>query len=225
MPLSPHKIIRSSRKTFGLEITSNAELIIRVPRFALPKTIENIIQEKKDWIIRKQSQIQNRKSQLQTRKYKHGEKFLFLGKEYELQIIDNLKQVLHFQDKIKLSARYTQNAQKVLQVWYQREALKMFEKQVKYFAKEHKFQYKKIRISNAKKRWGSCSAQNNLSFSWKLIMAPQFVLDYVVVHELVHTEEKNHGEKFWEKVSDIFPQYQEAKLWLKEKGHILDFEF
>ncbi len=219
---TPHKIIRSSRKTFGLEITSNAELIIRAPRFALPKTIENIIQEKKDWIIRKQAQMQNRKSQVQTREYKHGETFLFLGKKYELQIVEDFNKVLHFQDNIKLSSRYAKNAKKVLETWYKREAHKMFQKQVEFFATENNFQYKKIRISSATKRWGSCSGKNNLNFSWKLIMAPQFVFDYVVIHELVHTKEKNHGENFWKKVADIFPRYQEAKLWLKEKGHLLE---
>ena len=76
-------------------------------------------------------------------------------------------------------------------------------------------QFEKIRLSSAKTRWGSCSLKGSLSFNWKLIQAPVEVLDYVVVHELAHLVEHNHSPRFWAKVAEFFPGYQQAKLWLK----------
>jgi predicted metal-dependent hydrolase len=76
-------------------------------------------------------------------------------------------------------------------------------------------------ITNAQKRWGSCSHQGNLNFAWRLIMAPLPIIDSVVVHELVHLEVKNHSKAFWNKVEISHPQYKEHKDWLKNMGHLL----
>ncbi len=76
-------------------------------------------------------------------------------------------------------------------------------------------EFKKIRLSSAKTRWGSCSVRGSLSFNWKLIQAPVEILDYVVVHELAHLIEHNHSPRFWAKVAEFFPDYKKAKLWLK----------
>ncbi len=73
-----------------------------------------------------------------------------------------------------------------------------------------------IRIKDQKTRWGSCSSKNNLNFSWRLIMAPERVLDYVVVHELCHLTHMNHGKEFWALVESVMPDYKDCKKWLRE---------
>ena len=78
-----------------------------------------------------------------------------------------------------------------------------------------------LKFNNAQKRWASCSPKNNLNFSWRLIMAPIGVVDYVVVHELVHLEEKNHSKEFWRKVKVLLPQYERYERWLKKYGYLL----
>jgi hypothetical protein len=80
----------------------------------------------------------------------------------------------------------------------------------------------RLRISNARFRWGSCSRDNSLSFSWRLAMAPSLIIDYVVVHELAHIKEKNHSRSFWALVETMMPDYRKHRHWLKENGHLLD---
>ena|SRR5437764_469740 len=77
-------------------------------------------------------------------------------------------------------------------------------------------------ISDLKYRWGSCSPKSNLNFNWRLIKAPMNVIEYVIVHELAHLSEHNHGTRFWTIVKTQAPQYVRAKDWLKKNGQVLD---
>ena len=70
-------------------------------------------------------------------------------------------------------------------------------------------------IRDTKSRWGSCSGQGNLSFSWRLIFAPEWVIDYVVAHEVAHLAEMNHGPRFWRLVESLSPDSAAARAWLK----------
>lgn len=81
--------------------------------------------------------------------------------------------------------------------------------------------YKSLKINNAKTRWGSCGSSGNLNFTWRLIMAPKKVVDYVIVHELAHLKQMNHSPKFWNEVKLIIPDYKNDELWLKRNGHLL----
>lgn len=76
-------------------------------------------------------------------------------------------------------------------------------------------EYNDILISDLKYRWGSCTLKGNLNFNWRLIKAPQFVFNYVVIHELAHLIELNHSERFWNIMKVQMPNYLEAKEWLK----------
>lgn len=90
---------------------------------------------------------------------------------------------------------------------------------VEYFAKKYNFKYSKIRLSSAKTRWGSCSIKGTISINWNLIFAPEEILDYVIIHELCHTKQHNHSDKFWNEVSKIIPDYKNKRMWLKNNGH------
>jgi predicted metal-dependent hydrolase len=81
--------------------------------------------------------------------------------------------------------------------------------------------YRRVRIADQRTRWGSCSPGGTLSFSWRLALAPPQVLDYVVVHELCHLREANHGPRFWALVERLRPGYREPRGWLREHGHAL----
>ena len=94
-------------------------------------------------------------------------------------------------------------------------------KRVEYYHTLTGGNYSKITIRDQKTRWGSCSANGTLSFSFRLMMAPPRVLDYVVVHELCHLTHMNHSKDFWNMVESILPDYKEHRKWLKENGHTL----
>ena len=86
------------------------------------------------------------------------------------------------------------------------------------FGEQMGISYGMISIREQKTRWGSCSSKGNLNFNWKLILMPEEILDYVVVHELAHRKEMNHSRAFWAIVEQVLPDYQERRDWLKKKG-------
>lgn len=98
------------------------------------------------------------------------------------------------------------------------QAVEYIPKRVKYYAEKENFVYNKITIKNLVSRWGSCSTKGNLNFNCLLMLTPDYVIDYIVVHELCHLREMNHSEKFWAEVEKIMPDYQRAVLWLKQNG-------
>jgi len=110
---------------------------------------------------------------------------------------------------------------KACEHFYRANAKKYFHLRTAELAKEHGFIFNKIFITGAKTRWGSCSAKKNISFSYLLIKAPRHIIDYVILHELVHTKIMNHSKSFWKKVAEVSPSYHEAKMWLKKYGREL----
>lgn len=83
-----------------------------------------------------------------------------------------------------------------------------------------------ITLKDTRSRWGSCSFEGNLSFSWRIVMAPPLVIDYLAAHEVAHLKEMNHGPAFWSLCRSLCPQMEEAKQWLKRHGsalHAIDF--
>ena len=98
-------------------------------------------------------------------------------------------------------------------------ALCVIPERVEYFAEMMNVTYGRITIREQKTRWGSCSSKGNLNFNWKLVLMPEEVLDYVVVHELAHRKEMNHSETFWNHVEKVLPDYQARRKLLRELEH------
>ena len=99
--------------------------------------------------------------------------------------------------------------------WYKMEAKRKITERVGWCARRFGLSFKSIKITSAEKRWGSCGTSGNLNFSWRLIMAPTSVIDYVIIHELAHLEHKNHSKVFWNSVKVMYSNYEKAKNWLK----------
>ena len=100
-------------------------------------------------------------------------------------------------------------------------ALSVIPDKVKYYAEIMGVTYGRITIRNQKTRWGSCSSKGNLNFNCLLMLMPDKVMDYVVVHELCHLKQMNHSKKFWMEVERYMPDYQNYKKWLNENGGAL----
>lgn len=221
MDVKIEKIIRSKRKTVALQVTNDATLIIRAPYNVSDETIMLIISKHEDWIKRKKIEIEARGSKFTPKEFVNGEGFLYLGQSYKLTIVDKQDVPLRFDNGFFLSRDYLPRAREVFIEWYKKETYKKVLERVEKYAKEGGFEYGKINITNANKRWGSCSQNGNLNFSWRLVMAPLSVIDYVVVHELVHTEEKNHSKNFWLKIKILLPNFEKQLDWLKVNEHLL----
>ncbi len=96
-----------------------------------------------------------------------------------------------------------------------------FSERVAIHAETLKVQPKSISIKDTRSRWGSCSSEGRLNFSWRLVCAPPFALDYVAAHEVAHLKEMNHSTRFWRQVEKCIPNWQEARTWLQERGSAL----
>lgn len=105
-----------------------------------------------------------------------------------------------------------------LEKWYRKEAAAVFGEKAEEFAQALSVSFQDIRIKDQKSRWGSCSSKRNMNFNWRLLMAPEPVCDYVIIHELCHLIHMNHSPDFWNLVESVCPDYRQYKKWLKENG-------
>ncbi len=105
-----------------------------------------------------------------------------------------------------------------LRDWLREEAMRDLDERVSFHAKQLGLSPRRLSLRDQTSRWGSCSSRGVLSFSWRLILAPPFVLDYVAAHEVAHLEEMNHGPRFWALVRQTFPEMDPARLWLRQYG-------
>lgn len=216
------KIIRTKkRKTIALQITDDATLIVRAPFDVSEQTIKNVIIKHIKWIEKKRKEILSRDPKFVKKEFVNGESFLYLGRHYKLSIVGKQKEPLRFNNGFFLAKEYLPVAKQIFINWYKQKAYEKISERVEWYAKKRGFKYNKINITNAQKRWASCSSKKNLNFSWRLIMAPLPVIDYVIIHELVHLEEKNHTKNFWVKVKMLMPDYKKHKEWLKKNGYLL----
>lgn len=196
MNIKIDKIIKSKRKTIALQITDDATLIVRAPFFVDDKTIEQVVESRKEWIEMKRKEILSRDPKFLPKEFVNGEGFLYLGKYYRLKILKNAEEPLKFDNGFYLSKEHLHHARDLFVQWYKQRAYEKISERVKWYVQKRGFKYNKVNITDAQKRWGSCSCKGNLNFSWRLIMAPLAVVDYVVVHELVHLEEKKTHQGF-----------------------------
>ena len=102
---------------------------------------------------------------------------------------------------------------------YKQQARKIITQKVEFFAHKYGFCYNTIKITSAKTRWGSCTSKWNLNFSYRLVLTPDDVIDYVVVHELCHLRQMNHSVKFWKEVETILPDYKTQNTRLRRNGY------
>ncbi|MFT6002491.1 MAG: putative metal-dependent hydrolase [Flavobacteriales bacterium] len=147
-----------------------------------------------------------------------GKSILYLGKNYNMDVVDEPVNGFRFDGKFLIERSSLSKANELLVEWYKAEAKKTIVPKVEQYARQLGVEYNKILISDLKYSWGSCTLKGNLNFNWRLIKAPQFVINYVVIHELAHLIELNHSERFWNIVSVQMPNYLEAKEWLREFG-------
>jgi predicted metal-dependent hydrolase len=210
------KLVRSKRKTLALIVEPDGRLTVRAPEQMKDADIWQFVKKKEKWIERKQAQT-SKETRL-PREFVNGGTFPYLGQEIPLCIFSSQKHPLVLDECFKLKESAVEHAESVFEAWYKIQAREVLTKRVSYYAMKHSFEVKKVRISSARTRWGSCSTMGTLSFTWRLVLAPLDVLDYVVVHELCHLHELNHSKRYWSLVEDILPDYKVRRAWLKENG-------
>ena len=222
--MKPSKIIRSKRKTIALVVQPDGELLVRAPQRATRKQIDAMLKKHANWIARKQAEALARPAPKPAHQFSAGERFFFLGEEYTLQFVDDKKPLLHLDGNFQLSNAARAEAKSLFEKWYKTEARRIFNERVAFYAQKYGFDVKKVKLSSARTRWGSCSSKGYINLTWRLVMAPMPIIDYVVVHELCHLREANHSAAFWAQVAALMPDYKERRKWLKEHAHLFRWE-
>ena len=215
-----YTIVRSARLTVSIHILQNGSIEVRAPRLMPDFLIRRFFFQHQKWIEKKLKQ-QKKFPVLTKKQHVNGEIYMFLGNQYQLSIgayssIHIGKTELFFPKVLEF------RIQKELKMWYQQEAKRIITQRVKENAKQMNVAYLEVYFSDTKSKWGSCSHDNKLQFNWRLVMAPLIVLNYVVVHELAHIQEKNHSDRFWRLVERYTPSYKQHRLWLKRNGSLLN---
>ena len=147
---------------------------------------------------------------------------MFLGNNYKLEISKEEQQVVLKNGKLILPETELSIAGEKIIQWYKHEAKKVIQERVEYYSQLTGLKYNSLRITDAKRRWGSCGPKGTLNFTWRLVMAPLSVIDYVVAHELSHIEFADHSKDFWIRVRTIMPDFEKQRKWLEENQKILD---
>ncbi len=221
MPITIDRLVRSRRKTVALVIERDGRLTVRAPLRLAGSRIRLFVESHADWIEKNKAKVIAALPS-PVKRYVEGETFLFLGQACPLTIVASQRSALMFgKTGFRLRKSAIPEARAAFVRWYKEQATLLILERVLFFVGKYGFHYQKIRISSARTRWGSCSSQGTLSFTYRLVMAPLEVVDYVVLHELVHTQIRNHSKTFWNKVGKLMPDYKKRLAWLKTNGKYL----
>ncbi len=232
----PFEIKRTNRKcSIAIQII-NYNIKVIAPRTLSDKKINEFVINKKSWIEAK-LKLQSEYVLPKAKKYINDEIFSYLGDKYSLKII------ISDSPKVKLEKKYIKvpigpkynnrenwdiNTKRsfikdALAVWYTEQAYKCLLKKTKYYSAKLGVYPKTIKVSHYKSRWGSCSITGDISYNWRIISAPHFIINYLVVHELCHLLEMNHSRSFWQNVESLLPDYKKRRKWLKLNSNTLFF--
>ncbi len=217
-----------NRKTLAIQIEPLANILVISPVNLSEEIIKEKVKSKGRWIIKKLLDFKNTGYIPFEREFVNGESFMYLGRNYSLQIIINkdlLRSKVSLVDsKIQIVSptKEKEILKKVLEKWYRREAKEIILKRIEFYKPRFSIEPRQIKIKEQKKRWGSCTSKGDLLFNWRTVMAPSPVIDYIIVHELSHLANKNHSRQFWKTIENILPDYKNRRKWLKVYGVRMD---
>ena len=166
---------------------------------------------------KKAGAVQRTKGKHKPKQYVDGEEFLFAGRAYALEIVpgSTAKIALTTEGKLRITEKCLEAPKHYIEWFYKQFAKKHITARVKQIADIFGYKYASVKINSAKTRWGSCSMRGSLNFSWRLVIMPEEMIDYVIVHELVHLEIKDHSKRFYARMSELMPDHKRREKWLK----------
>lgn len=223
-----YEVIRSHRSTADIIIERDGRVVVRAPEWADDDQVANIVESKHYWIFQGLAEWRDLNATRVLREYKNGEGFLYLGRGYRLLLVSDQEAPLQLKngrftlrgglvEKGKIEA-----AKDAFRDFYMAKGSERLGSRVGYYAPKVGVKPSGVAVKELGHRWASCSASGKLSFHWKCMMAPQTIIDYIVVHELCHFHHRDHTDAFWNEVDKVLPDFRERKDWLRKNGSALD---
>ena len=212
------------RKKLSITVERDRTVVVHAPTSSSDETIHQVVESKRQWIYEKLHHLQKYAylPHPPGKELVNGESALFLGKSYRIEIVKTEQKNIQLENHFLIPEFLISKGKSTLRDWYIEKAKSIILQRVEELSNKLGVEYNSAKISDNQYRWGSCTEKNNLTFNWRLIKAPMFVIDYVIIHELTHLLEPNHTSKFWNIVRAHTPKMDQAKLWLLENGQLLE---
>ena len=216
----------ANRKKLTITVERDRTIVVHAPLKATQETIQRVVDSKRQWICEK---IHNGPKYQDLphppgKELVSGESALYLGRLYRVEIVKNGLTEIQLTQRFLIPASHAPRRRGALRHWYLARAKETILPRVEQQASVLGVEYRRAKIVDSRYRWGSCTAHDNLTFNWRLIKAPMFVIDYIIVHELAHLIEDNHTARFWNVVRAHVPKAAKARAWLAENGQVLEEE-
>lgn len=214
----------TTRKTTDIVIERNGTITVHPPIEYTPEQVDAIVESKRLWIYRNLAEWKDLNASAVVREWVNGETFLYLGRAYRLALVSDQDCALQLKEgRFCLSRAVLEQggkaaAKQVFQNYFIDKGQPRFRDRVNYFAPKVGVQVTGITVKDMGYRWASCGTSGILNFHWTCLMAPQKIIDYIVIHELCHFHHSNHSNAFWNEVDKVMPDYRERKEWLKTHG-------
>lgn len=209
-----------NRSTIMISIDSYGNIEVHAPKKTPDEKVIQALEDKWELIQQKIKELNERQRGPQEKVYENDEVFLYLGHSYPIEIFEetNISQEhVVFENEILHIYVKQFNDEKIKQAlkrFYYKQCKALVEKSIASFQSNFKTKPRSIRITDDQHTWGTCDSKLQLTFNWRLAMAPREVIDYVVVHEMCHMVHLNHDRSFWRLVGKIMPDYKEKEKWL-----------
>lgn len=220
-----YTIQRSARRRkLTITVERDRSIVVHAPEGLSDEKIRQVVKSKRQWIYDKISHPQKYQDLPHPpgKELVSGESALYLGRQYRIEVIKKGLTDIHFSQRFLVPAKRREKRVEALREWYIGKANEKIVPRVWQRARELGVNFAKVKIVDNLYRWGSCTRKDNINFNWRLIKAPMFVIDYVIVHELAHLIEANHTPRFWNIVRSQIAQGDKARQWLKEHGQLLE---
>ncbi len=214
-----YELKKTNRKTISLTIERNNDIIIKAPLHATDEKVEDFFVRKQLWIYTKLEEKKQFMDCPDKKEFVDGEGFYYLWRMYKLQLVDNVDYKITFQkNTFFLNRQYTNIWKELFIEWYKQRFEKRVTSRIKLLSNIHGLHPTKVSVKELKNRWGSCTSDNKLNFHWKVMLAPLWVIEYIIIHELCHIKVKSHSPKYWDLLAKHMPDYEWYKDWLKRNG-------
>jgi predicted metal-dependent hydrolase len=209
----------SRRKTLGITIERDGELVLTAPDDVSLEEIERLTRQKGLWLYRKLAEREFLIGSTREKEYIPGETFYYLGRSHRLRLTDesDVPPLSLQHGWFELRRDEVARGEKHFSDWFARQGQAWLARRVELYAPRVGVEPSQIKVQDLGFRWGSCGSAS-LNFHWRALQLPPRAIDYVVVHELVHIVEPRHDRAFWALVERAMPDYESRKAWLAEHG-------
>lgn len=208
------------QKSIGLRVRPG-EVELSCPRWTTQPLIDQVLRDRAQWIKRQLAECASLPVAQKPQPI-DGATWLFRGQPHVLRIHIGPRSIEFESGSIHVTLpEHQQTAAHVtrqIEQLFKAKALSQFKERSAYFAKQMSLGTPEIRVRRYRSRWGSCSARGVVTYHWPIIQAPDWVSDYLIVHELSHLVHFDHSPAFWAQVESVLPNWRDARFWLKEQG-------